>query len=117
MTLEVTFSQQTHLTKSMRFAGHLQMPHRLQATHLSTQISCRILFTSHGNRLRFDASYAARRTAEFLFEGFDAGSVESPKSVIEARLNPVLANTSLSPATGYNKSEWEQLSEWVRANV
>jgi hypothetical protein len=47
--------------------------------------------------------------AEFLFEGFDAGSLGSLKSVIDASLNPVLADTPLSPAMGNNKSEWEQL--------
>ena len=93
MTREEAFSQQTDLTNRMRFAGHLQMPHRFRQAHLSMQISCSILFTSRDTPLRFDASYAARRTAEFLFEGFDAGSPESPKSVIDARLKPVLADT------------------------
>jgi hypothetical protein len=53
--------------------------------------------------MTFNHLYAARRTAEFLFEGFDAGSLTSPKSVIEARLKPVLADTSLSPANGHQE--------------
>lgn len=96
----MTFSQQTHLTKSMRFAGHEQTLCASEAAHLSMQISCSILFTSRDTTERFEARYAARRTAEFLFEGFDAGSLESLKSVIDARLDPVLADTTLSPRDG-----------------
>jgi hypothetical protein len=65
------------------------------------------MFTSYGTCCNESRHQAAKRTAEFLFAGFDAGSLLSPKSTIEADPNPMLRDVFMTPSAG-PEVVWEQ---------
>lgn len=65
------------------------------------------MFTFREMRRRDSNQEAAKRTAEFLFAGFDAGSLLSPKSTIEDKPKPMLRDVFMTPTAG-PEEVWEQ---------